>query len=87
MWTLVFWLAAAERAVKTAAQSGLALIGTGAAGFTDLDWQQIASVSLLAAIASVLTSLVTGAATDGTPSAGNLETTEGTRLSGRRAKR
>lgn len=49
--------AAAVRAVKTAAQTALSLIGTGAVGFTDLDWVQIASVSGVAALASVLTSV------------------------------
>lgn len=52
------WLrAAAIRAVKTAAQTAVALIGTGAVGFTDLDWLRIASVSGVAAVLSVLTSL------------------------------
>ena len=38
------WGAAAlTRAVKTAAQTAVALIGTGAVGFTDLDWVRIAS--------------------------------------------
>lgn len=31
-------IAALTRAVKTAAQTAVALIGTGAVGFTDLDW-------------------------------------------------
>lgn len=46
--------AALVRAVKTAAQTAVATIGTGAVGFTDLDWLQIASV---AAIVSLLTSV------------------------------
>lgn len=49
--------AAIIRAVKTAAQTALSLIGTGAVGFTDLDWVQIASVAGVAAVASILTSL------------------------------
>lgn len=52
------WIKAAGiRAIKTAAQSAIALIGTGAVGFTDLDWLQIASVSGVAAVLSILTSI------------------------------
>lgn len=50
-------LAAATRAIKTAAQTAASLIGTGAVGFTDLDWIQIASVSGVAAVLSLLTSV------------------------------
>lgn len=49
--------AAIVRAVKTAAQTAVALIGTGAVGFTDLDWLQIASVSGVSAVLSILTSI------------------------------
>lgn len=52
------WGAAAiTRAVKTAAQTAVSLIGTGAVGFTDLDWMQIASVAGVAAVVSLLTSV------------------------------
>lgn len=52
------WIKAAGiRAIKTAAQTAVALIGTGAVGFTDLDWLHIASVSGVAAVLSLLTSL------------------------------
>jgi hypothetical protein len=52
------WLKAAGiRAIKTAAQTAAALIGTGAVGFTDLDWLRIASVSGVSAVLSLLTSL------------------------------
>ena len=57
MTTAEFWASTFERAVKTFAQAAVALIGTGAAGVTELDWQQIGSVALVAAIVSVLTSL------------------------------
>lgn len=49
--------AALVRAVKTAAQTAVAIIGTGAVGFTDLDWLQIMSVAGVAAIVSLLTSV------------------------------
>lgn len=50
-------IAAGIRAIKTAAQTAAALIGTGKVGFTDLDWIQIASVSGVAAVLSLLTSV------------------------------
>lgn len=52
-----WWRAAGIRAIKTAAQTGVALIGTGAVGFTDLDWARIASVAGVAAVLSLLTSV------------------------------
>lgn len=53
------------RAVKTAAQTAVALIGTGAIGITDVDWVGVLSASALAALVSVLTSI------GGLPEAGN----------------
>ena len=49
--------AAIVRAVKTMAQTAVALIGTGTVGFTDLDWLQIASITGVAGVLSVLTSI------------------------------
>ena len=52
------WLvAAAVRAVKTAAQTAVALIGTNAAGITEVDWVAVGSAAALAAVLSVLTSV------------------------------
>lgn len=52
------WIKAALiRAVKTMAQTAVSLIGTGAVGFTDLDWVQIASVAGVAGLLSLLTSV------------------------------
>lgn len=48
--------AALVRAVKTAAQAAVGLIGTNAVGVTDVDWLAIASAAGLAAIVSLLTS-------------------------------
>ena len=45
------------RAVRTFAQTAVALIGTEMVGFTDLDWIHIASVSGVAAVLSILTSV------------------------------
>jgi hypothetical protein len=52
-----FWLAAAERAAKTMAQSLVALIGANAVAVTDLDWPQLLAVSATAALVSILTSI------------------------------
>ena len=50
---------AGERAVKTLAQVALATIGVNAAGILDVDWVQVASVSALAGVMSLLTSVLT----------------------------
>lgn len=50
-------LAALVRAVKTAAQTAVALIGTNAAGITEVDWVAVGSAAALAAVLSVLTSV------------------------------
>ena len=53
------WFAAAFiRAIKTASQTALALLGTNYVGVTDVDWLAVGSAALLAAIVSVLTSTV-----------------------------
>ena len=61
-------MAALIRAIRTFAQTAAALIGTGAVGFTDLDWVRIASVAGVAAVLSILTSIagIPGVA-DGAP--------------------
>lgn len=52
-----FWVASAERAVKTFAQALVALIGTGAVNIISLDWTQMLGVAATAAVVSVLTSV------------------------------
>ena len=54
---LIKWFKAAGiRALKTAAQTAVAMIGTTAL-FDDVNWAVVGSTSLLAAILSLLTSL------------------------------
>lgn len=54
-----FWKAAGIRMVKTAAQTSLALIP--AAGMLqDVSWGVVLSTAALSALASLLTSIVTG---------------------------
>jgi len=52
-----FAKATAERAVKTVAQAAVALITANATGILDVDWVQLASVSGLAGLVSILTSI------------------------------
>jgi hypothetical protein len=54
-----YWAFAGERAVKTVAQVALATIGVTAAGIIEVDWVQVLSVSALAGIMSLLTSVLT----------------------------
>lgn len=56
-----YWMAWAKaaliRALKTAAQTLAALIGTGAVSIIELDWMQMAGVTATTAVLSLLTSL------------------------------
>ena len=52
-----WWKAAGTRAIKTVAQSAIAIIGTNALGVTDVDWTAVASAAALAGIMSLLMSL------------------------------
>lgn len=49
---------AVERSLKTVAQTAIATIGVGAIGVLDVDWVNVASVSALAGIMSLLTSVL-----------------------------
>lgn len=64
-----FWARTAERAVKTTAQTAAATITANATGVLDADWTAIGSVSALAGLLSLLTSIGSGGVgDDGTPS-------------------
>ena len=54
-----YWNYAGERALKTCAQVALATIGVTAAGILDVEWLQVLSVSALAGVMSLLTSVLT----------------------------
>ena len=49
---------ATERCVKTVAQTMLATIGVDAVGIMSVDWVNVVSVSLLAGVMSLLTSVL-----------------------------
>jgi threonine dehydrogenase-like Zn-dependent dehydrogenase len=57
IFSLEFWSYAGERAIKTVAQSAIAVLGTGSIGLFAIDWVSLASVSLGAGLLSVLTSV------------------------------
>lgn len=56
-----YWIewskAAAVRAIKTMAQTAIALIGTNLVGIAEVDWVSVGSIALVAGIVSLLTSL------------------------------
>ena len=58
MFTIKFWKDAGERAIRTAAQALLALWATDISGVLEVDWLQAGSVAALAALTSVLMSIV-----------------------------
>lgn len=70
MWTASFWKATAERALRTLAQSLIAVLAVGQTNILSVDWQQALAVAATATVLSVLTSIVaSGVGTPG-PSLG-----------------
>lgn len=55
--TKEFWKAALIRAIKTFAQAMVAQIGAGSVGIVQFDWVGALSVSAMAAVLSIFTSL------------------------------
>ncbi|MFJ2719357.1 holin [Streptomyces sp. NPDC087437] len=65
MLTRAFWKATTERAVRTFAQSTLAILGAGSFGLLDAPWQAAASTGGLAAVLAVLTAIATSGGSEG----------------------
>lgn len=57
LWTTAFWKGAAERGIKTFAQTAVGFFVVGTTGLLELNWVSLVSVSGAAALASVLTSI------------------------------
>lgn len=57
MMSKAWWKAAGIRALRTSAQTAVALIGTNAIGITGVDWVGVASGAALAGVVSMLTSV------------------------------
>jgi hypothetical protein len=56
--SIAFWQSAGERAIKTVAQTALALLGTSQlVSVVEINWVEIGGVSVLAGILSLLTSV------------------------------
>jgi hypothetical protein len=69
MFSATFWKSTVERSVRTAAQVLLGFLVVGETGVLDVDWEQALSVTGVAVIASILTSVVaTGVGDKGTAS-------------------
>ncbi len=58
LFTATFWLDTLERAVKTAAQTLLALVGVNVTDVASLNWQEMAITTAVSTGLSVLTSIV-----------------------------
>jgi len=57
--TVAFWKSAGERAIKTAAQAAIALLGTDQfVSALDVNWAEVGGIALLAGVLSILTSIV-----------------------------
>ncbi|MEV4863281.1 holin [Streptomyces ossamyceticus] len=65
MFTRAFWKATAERMIRTFAQAVVALLGGDGLGLVDIDWGQAFSIGGLAAVAALLTAIVTSGGTEG----------------------
>jgi hypothetical protein len=57
MFSIEWWKAAGVRAIKTAAQTAIATIGTSAAFIHEVDWLMVASAAALGGVLSLITSI------------------------------
>lgn len=79
MFTKKFLQSLAERGLKTLAQALVATLAVSAAaggGLLNVDWVNVLSVGGLATLISVLMNVTIGAASDGNPSIGSVETVD-----------
>ena len=64
MFTKDFWVDTLERAIRTACQAALSAGVVGGVGLFEVDWLNVCGIALVAAIASVLTSVASSGKTD-----------------------
>lgn len=72
MWTRKFWLDAAERAVKTFAQTLAATAAVGGLNLLSVGWKQALGTSGFAAGLSLLSSVASARASTGQPDSASL---------------
>ena len=71
MFTVSFWKAAGERAVKTAAQSLIAVLAVGQTNVLTVDWVQAFAVAATATLLSLLSSIASAGIGNTGPSLAN----------------
>ena len=76
MFTLAFWRATAERAISTAAQSALLILGADQINVVSVEWPVVVGFAAGGAALTVIKALAFGLK-DGNPSAINAEVTQG----------
>lgn len=64
LFTKDFWVDTLERAIRTACQAALSAGVVGGVGLFQVDWLNVCGIALVAAIASVLTSVASSGKTD-----------------------
>jgi hypothetical protein len=64
LFTKDFWVDTFERAIRTACQAALSAGVVGGVGLFEVDWLNVCGIALVAAIASVLTSVASSGKTD-----------------------
>lgn len=73
IWTGIFWKAATERAIKTAAQVLVVFLGADLVNVMNVDWVTAAGIGGGALVVSYLTSIASSAVTGDGPSLTNNE--------------
>lgn len=81
-----FWVDTFERAIRTACQAALSAGIVGGVGLFEVDWLNVCSVALVAAIASILTSIASTGQTDSISPA-SLVTSDKARVTGKHIRK
>lgn len=71
LWSASFWKATAERAIKTLAQSLIAILAVGQTTVLSVDWRQALAVAATATLLSVLSSIASAGIGNTGPSLAN----------------